>query len=112
MRGTIGDVAASPGGAAFALGLLDEVIAIIRAVGEPPSPAFAKFARELLTAKDSVLASSMYRDVQRGRPVEVENILGDLVQRGATAGIAAPLLSAAYTYLFLYQRRLDLARQA
>jgi 2-dehydropantoate 2-reductase len=110
MRGTIGEVVASPGGAAFALSLLDEVLAITRAVGEPPTPAFVKSAREILTASGSGLASSMFRDVQRGRPVEVETIIGDLLGRATRAGIAAPLLSAAYTQLCLYQRRLDLAR--
>lgn len=106
MRGTIGEVEASPGGAAFALRLLDEVLAIIAAVGVPPSAAFPDWAGRLLTAKDSALASSMYRDLQRGRPVEVENIVGDLVRRGTQAGIAAPLLSAAYAHLRVYQHRL------
>jgi 2-dehydropantoate 2-reductase len=110
MRGTIGEVVASPGGTAFALGLLDEVIAITRAVGEPPSEAFVKSAREILTASGSALASSMYRDVQRGRPVEVRTIIGDLLARATRTGIAAPLLSAACTHLSVYQRRLDLAR--
>jgi 2-dehydropantoate 2-reductase len=110
MRGTIGEVEASNGGAAFARRLFDEVTGIIRAVGEPPSGGFDEFARALLTARDSGLASSMFRDVQRGRPVEVEDILGDLVARATRAGITAPLLSAAYTHLSLYQRRLDLAR--
>ncbi len=112
MRGTIGEVEASPGGTAFALRLLDEVLAIVAAVGVPPSAAFVEWAARLLTAKDSALASSMYRDVQRGRPVEVENIVGDLIRRGTHSGIAAPLLSAAYAHLCVYQRRLDQAPRA
>jgi 2-dehydropantoate 2-reductase len=112
IRGTIGEVEASPGGAAFAVRLLEEVVGIVRAVGEAPSAAFLKSAREVLTAKGSGLTSSMFRDVQRGRPIEVEDIIGDLVARGTRAGIVAPLLSAAYTYLSLYQRRLDLAPAA
>jgi 2-dehydropantoate 2-reductase len=110
MRGTIGEVEASPGGTAFALRLLDEVVGIIRAVGEPPSEGFLRSAREVLTARASGLASSMFRDVQRGRPIEVENIIGDLVGRGTQAGITAPLLGAAYTHLSLYQQRIDRAR--
>ena len=110
MRGTIGEVVASPGGTGFALSLLDEVTGIVRAVGEPPSEAFVKSARAVLTASGSALASSMFRDVQRGRPVEVETIIGDLLARATRAGINAPLLSAACTHLCLYQRRLDLAR--
>ena len=109
MRGTIGEIEASPGGTAFALQLLDEVIAIIKAVGEPPSEAFVHTARQQLTAKASPLASSMFRDVQRGRPIEVEQIIGDLVRRGGIANTPMPLLSAAYIHLLVYQKRVAAA---
>ena len=39
-RGTVGEVEACPGGAAFALQLLDEVVAIVAAVGVAPSDGF------------------------------------------------------------------------
>ena len=105
MRGTVGEIEACPGGASFALQLLDEVVAIVAAVGEPPSETFVKTARELLISKGSLLASSMFRDLQRGRPLEVEAIVGDLVRRGAKVKLTAPLLSAAYTHLVVYQNR-------
>jgi 2-dehydropantoate 2-reductase len=106
MRGTVGDIEACPGGAAFALRLLDEVVAIVRAVGDPPSEAFVNAAREQLTAKASPFASSMFRDVQRGRPIEVEQIIGDLLRRGTKAQIATPMLSAAYIHLLVYQNKI------
>ena len=105
MRGTIGEIEACSGGTTFALRLLDEVIAIVGAVGEAPSDTFVKSAREQLTAKGSPLTSSMFRDLQRGRPIEAETIVGDLVRRGAKAGIAAPLLSATYVHLLVYQSK-------
>jgi 2-dehydropantoate 2-reductase len=105
MRGTIGEIEACPEGAAFALQLLDEVVGIVEAVGVPPSEAFLTSAREQLTAKGSAFASSMFRDVQRGRPIEVENIIGDLLRRGGKAGIAAPLLSTAYLHLLVYKNK-------
>ena len=105
MRGTIGEVEAAPNGAAFALRFLDEVLAIVTAVGTPPSEAFVAMARQQLTAKGSPLASSMYRDLQKGQPIEVEQIIGDLFRRGRSAGLATPLLMAAYTNLGLYQNR-------
>jgi 2-dehydropantoate 2-reductase len=110
MRGTIGEIEACPGGAAFALALLDEVIAIVEAVGEPPSEAFVTSARKQLTEKGAPLASSMFRDLQRGRRVEVEQIIGDLLRRGAKAQIAAPLVSAAYVHLLVYQNKLATVR--
>lgn len=109
MRGTVGEIEAVPGGAALALRLLDEIVAIVRTVGIPPSDAFLASAKEQLTAKGSPFASSMFRDVQRGRPVEVENIVGDMLRRGVAAGIGAPLLSAAYTHLTVYQNKVEAA---
>lgn len=106
MRGPIGEIEACPGSTDFTLALLDEVVAIVRAVGVPPSEAFVTAARQQVTAKGSPFASSMYRDVLRGRPVEVENILGDLLQRGIGAGVATPLLSAATLYLRVYQNKM------
>jgi 2-dehydropantoate 2-reductase len=61
---------------------------------------------EMLTAQSSSLASSMYRDLQRGAPVEADHIVGDMLVRGREAGIATPLLAAAYTNLAIYQTRI------
>lgn len=105
MRGPIGEIEACPGGAAFNLALLDEVIAVVRAVGIPPSATFVDAARQQVTAKGSPFATSMYRDVLRGRRVEVENILGDLLARAVAAGVSTPLLSAATLHLRVYQNK-------
>ena len=106
MRGTIGEIEASPGGTSFASSLLDEVAAIITAVGTPPSEEFLNAARQQLTAKGSPFASSMYRDLQQGRPIEVEEIIGDLVRRGQKSSLQTPLLEAAYTHLSVYQNKI------
>ena len=110
MRGSIGEVEACPGGPAFALQLLNEVVAIVAAVGVAPSDGFLAAARAMLTEKGSPLASSMFRDLQSGKPIEAEAIVGDLVRRGANAGIAAPLLAAAYVSLVVHQNKLGAAR--
>jgi 2-dehydropantoate 2-reductase len=44
----------------------------------------------------------MYRDLQKGRRVEVDEIIGDLVRRGRDVGIDCPLLIAAQTHLAVY----------
>jgi 2-dehydropantoate 2-reductase len=106
MRGTVGEVEASPGGVPFVLGVLDEVVAIVRAVGEAPSDDFLSAVRHQLTTKGSPFASSMYRDLQQGRPIEVEEIVGDLLRRGTERGLSTPLLATAYTHLALYQNRI------
>jgi 2-dehydropantoate 2-reductase len=105
MRGNIGEVSAAPGGAAFILSFLDEVVSIVSAVGEAPKPAFVAATRTALTAPGSTQAPSMYRDLQQGGPIEADQIVGDLLARGAKAGIATPLLAAAYTHMSIYQHR-------
>ncbi|CAO3440835.1 ketopantoate reductase family protein [Azospirillum endophyticum] len=105
MRGTIGEVEAAAGGRDFILAVIDEVETIISAVGIPPREATVEAIRALLTAKGSPQASSMYRDLQSGRAVEADEIIGDLVRRGREAGIAAPLLAAAETHLGVYKNR-------
>jgi 2-dehydropantoate 2-reductase len=45
----------------------------------------------------------MYRDLQNGAPIEADQIIGDLLARGKQAGIAMPLVAAAYANLMIYE---------
>ena len=110
MRGTIGEVEACPGGSTFALKLVDEVASIVGAIGVAPSDGFVAFVKAALTEKGSPLTSSMFRDLQRGGPIEGEAIVGDLLRRGAKAGVNAPLLSAAYVHLAVHENRIGTGR--
>lgn len=110
MRGTIGEIEAAPGGTEFASLFFDEVVSVVKAAGVPPSEAFLADARSALTAKGSPTTSSMYRDLQAGRPIEADQIIGDLFARGTKAGLSTPLIAAAYAHLCVYQNRLMAAR--
>jgi 2-dehydropantoate 2-reductase len=103
MRGTVGEIVAAPGGNHFVSSLLNETIAIVRATGTAPSDAFVDTARSLLTAKGSIMTSSMFRDMRRGVRLEADQIVGDLLGRGERVGISAPLLNAAFTHLRVYE---------
>ena len=70
--------------------------------GDRPSERFEHLGR----APGAPRASSMYRDLNDGRPVEVEQILGDLIARGGGFGVDTPLLDAATAQLRIYQRRI------
>ena len=59
------------------------------------------------TDRNSSLTSSMYRDMTKGFPVEVDHILGDLLDRAE--GISAPLLTAAFVQLKVYEATLATA---
>jgi 2-dehydropantoate 2-reductase len=106
MRGTIGEVEAATGGAEFARHFLDEVVHVVRTVGRAPSDKFLAVATQQMTAKGSAAASSMYRDLVQGNRIEADQIIGDLLRRAGEAGLATPLLAAAYAHLSVYQNRI------
>jgi 2-dehydropantoate 2-reductase len=106
MRGNVGEIEAAPGGVDFSLRFLDEVTAVVNAVGRKPSEAFLTDTKAQLTAKGSTLTSSMYRDLQKGNSVEADQIIGDLVVRAHRAQVTTPLLAAAFTHLSMYQKRI------
>jgi 2-dehydropantoate 2-reductase len=103
LRGPIGAIVAAPGGLATAEALLAECAAVSAAEGFPPGAAFMGRIRGLITAPDSTLTSSMYRDLQSGAPVEAEQILGDMQLRAEQHGLPTPLLRAAFAQLSIYQ---------
>ena len=109
MRGSVGEITAAAGGAAFAQAFLDEVTAAVTACGHRPSDEAVAFLRSLLTARDSSLVASMYRDMQKGNPIEADQIIGDLLTRAKAAGVSTPLMAAAYAALSVYQNRLQRA---
>lgn len=102
-RGTIGEVAVAPRGPEFVHAVVAECAAIATANGYPPVPAALASHLERMTDVGSTLTSSMYRDMHKGAPVEADHILGDLLARAN--GTAAPLLTAAYVQLKVYEAR-------
>jgi 2-dehydropantoate 2-reductase len=112
MRGTIGEIEAAPGGAALSRAMFDECLAVSTAAGHPPADDFVETTAKFLTAPGSPAASSMYRDMSGGLNVEVDQILGDLVDRGRALSVKTPLLAAAFANLRVYQQRLDAAAAA
>ncbi|MDZ5449168.1 2-dehydropantoate 2-reductase [Labrys sp. ZIDIC5] len=105
MRGSVGEIEAAPGGLAFVLRFFDEVVGVVKAVGKLPGEPILNMARSMLTQKGSAMASSMYRDLQKGAPIEADQIIGDLLARAQKASMETPLLSAAYANLAIYQNR-------
>ena len=105
MRGTIGDIV-NAGGAPLISRIIDECAAVARASGHPPREPFITDARGRLTASNSTMTSSMYRDMQQGNRVEADHILGDLVERARGFDLDTPLVAAAYMQLNVYQRSL------
>ena len=106
MCGTIGEIMATDEGLAIAEAMMAECRAIAAAAGHAPRPSSAEQTRKQLTDPASRWAASMMRDIEQGaQRLEAEHIIGDLIRRGRAAGIATPLLSAAYCQLQVYNAR-------
>lgn len=107
MRATIGQVAAAPGGITFAEGVVAECAATSAAAGYPMPAAGLDRVRATMTEPGSGAASSMYRDLTQGYPVEGDHIIGDLVSRARSFDVPVPLLELARIHLSVYQGSLS-----
>ena len=106
LHGTIGEIAATPDGAALASHLYFECAETARRSGHGPSESAVAEAISTLTASGSPLKASMLRDLDRGTTTEVEHVLGDMLARAQALEVDAPLLAAACTRLRIHERRL------
>lgn len=107
MRSSLCDFLKLPGGEALMLAMIEEGCRVAAAEGHPPRPAPLSLTRSLLTDRESTMAASMLRDIEAGRQTEADHILGDLLRRGAEAGIDTPLLALAYLHVRAYAARRD-----
>ena len=82
MRASVDEYVAA-GAADLALGLLGECASIAAGQGFPLREPALERGRTALTAANSPLKASMLRDIEGGKPVEGDQILGDLLRRAA-----------------------------
>jgi 2-dehydropantoate 2-reductase len=106
LDGPIGEINAVPYGDETALRAVEECAAIAAACGFPPSQTLLEDMRKRATTKGSSLTSSMFRDLKKGAPVEVDTILGDLLEHGRSHHVDTPLLQAGCVRLRVYQNTL------
>ena len=104
MRGSVGDIVAA-GGTPLVNQLLQECSAIATREGFTPSQLTLSRISDLLTEKGSSFTASMLRDLESGAPVEVHQILGDLLDHAQRGNIATPLLNIAHVNVRCYEER-------
>jgi 2-dehydropantoate 2-reductase len=106
-RGSIGAIRALTAfdgiGERFEIRVLEEAMAVATAHGFPPDAKSEAMMRQRLSEPGSTLESSMYRDLTRGNPVEVDQIVGDMIARARAKSVPTPLLEAAFIQLKLYE---------
>jgi 2-dehydropantoate 2-reductase len=104
MRGAVGDIVAAEA-ADLTVALFNECVAIGAANGFAPRAAAVDRFLSILTAADSLFTASMLRDIEAGRPIEADHILGDLLKRDKGGAQSSPVLRIAYAHLKTYQSR-------
>ena len=102
-RARAGAIARTTGGATFVSATIDECAGVIGAEGFPPPADMRALIQGLYSQPESTYAPSMLIDMEEGRPTEGEHTIGDLVDRAARRGIAAPILTAARCNLQAYE---------
>jgi 2-dehydropantoate 2-reductase len=103
MRGSVGSIVATDEGKAIMEELLAETISVARAAGYPPSEQHLSAVRGILTAAGSSATASMLRDIQKGGATEGDHIIGDMLRRARSFGLATPLLRVANAHLQAYE---------
>jgi len=104
MRAAIGDIVAA-GGADLAERLFEECAAIAARNAHPPGKDSTRASLGILTAVGSVITASMLRDIERGAPIEAEQILGNLLRRAGDRAPDHSLLRVAYAHVRSYETR-------
>jgi len=102
MRTTMGPIRGNPRTRAFLFDIMQEVVAVGRALGVALP---ANYAEERLAFADGVpadMTSSMHHDLQRGNPLEVAWLSGGVVQLGKQAGVPTPANRAVWDILALH----------
>lgn len=104
MRANIANIIARPEGEQIARQLVAECANIARAAGHPVSTTGTTFASRMLLTRDSTFKASMLRDIEGGRRVEADHLVGDMLRRGQRLDLPTGMLQVAYAHLKAYER--------
>ena len=102
MRSNIGPIRENPQTRAFLLRIMEEVVAVGRALGVALPE---DYAQQRLAFADTVphgMSSSLHHDLERGNRLEVEWLSGGVVKLGERAGVPTPANRAVWDMLALH----------
>jgi 2-dehydropantoate 2-reductase len=104
-RGNVREIMSAPGGRQAAERALAANAEIATREGYPPTPEALSLAHERLTDPAGQWSASMMRDMEGGRPVEADHIIGWMLRRARALAVDDLILTLAYTHLKTYERR-------
>jgi 2-dehydropantoate 2-reductase len=104
-RGNVQEIMSAPGGQDAAERALAANVEIATREGYPPTADALKLARQRLTDPAGQWSASMMRDMEGGRRVEADHVIGWMLGKARSHGVDDTILSLAYTHLKTYERR-------
>lgn len=105
MRASVGEIARAENGSDMLKQLFEEMASLAAHNGVKVSDDFRKEYYTLFENKESAYTASMLRDLEQGRKIEAEHIVGYALKSAQAAGLDAPLLRVVYTNLMAYEER-------
>lgn len=103
-RGNVGEIMATAEGKAIATRCYEANVAIARAEGHAPREPMLSWGIERLT-RPGPQSASMLRDMEAGKPVEADHIVGYMLALARKHGIDDTVLAMALTHLKTYEAR-------
>ena len=105
MRGSVGDILATPDGRALMQRHLDSCVAIATREGYAPRAPIIERYQKVVNSDGSPLTASMMRDLESGGPVEADHIVGYMLNKAREHGIDDSMLTVSYSHLKAYEAR-------
>jgi 2-dehydropantoate 2-reductase len=104
-RANVGEIMAAAGGREAMERALAANAEIAVREGRAPRPHAMEFARRGLMNAEGTWSASMLRDLEAGRSVESDHIVGWMLGRAREHGVDDTILSLAFTHLKAYEAR-------
>ena len=105
MRGSVGDILATPDGRNLIQRHLDSCVAVATREGYAPRAPVIERYQKVIQSTGSPLTASMMRDLESGGPIEADHIVGYMLGKAREHGIDDAMLTVAYTHLKTYEVR-------
>jgi 2-dehydropantoate 2-reductase len=109
-RANVREIISAPGGREAMERALAANVEIAAREGHPPSASGLDFARTRLTDPAGPWSASMLRDLESGGRVEVDHIVGWMLDLARRHGVDDTLLSVAFTHLKAFEVRREANR--
>ena len=98
-RASLAEILSGPWGELTLRSVMDEVFAVGRAAGVAIPAGIVDDKMRTAIAEAEEYKSSLQLDLEMGRPLEIDDIIGAVVSHGQTHGVPTPASAALYTAL-------------